>query len=131
MMQRDPGLLNLRGDTLGSVHPQSTEEEIFQNKTLRPVLKLQNDLLVEVFLNYANKQKQQFYTLTIDKKLQYIDTAIHKDIKFRNVLKGMVVGFFTLDEFRIYTTNSSSINKRMMNMIIERLKDQVQLLIPA
>lgn len=131
MMQRDPGLLNLRGDTLGSVHPQSTEEEIFQNKTLRPVLKLQNDLFVEVFLNYANKQKQQFYTLTLDKKLQYIDTAIHKDIKFRNVLKGIVVGFFTLDEFRIYTTNSSSINKRMMNMIIERLKDQVQLLIPA
>jgi len=130
-MQRDPGLLNLRGDALGSVHPQSTEEEIFQNKTLRPVLKLQNDLLVEVFLNYANKQKQQFYTLTLDKKLQYIDTAIHKDIKFRNVLKGIVVGFFTLDEFRIYTTNSSSINKRMMNMIIERLKDQVQLLIPA
>jgi hypothetical protein len=131
MAQRDIALLSLRGDALGSLHPQSTAEEVFQNKTLRPVLKLQNDLLIEVFLNYANKQKQQFYSLTLEKKMLYIDTAIHKDIKFRNVLKGIVVGLFTVEEFTQYTTNSSSINKRMMNMIIERLKDQVQLLTPA
>ena len=129
MSQRDTGLLALRGDTIGTIHPQSSGEEIFQNTTLRPVLKLQNDLLVEAFLNYANKQKSQFYTLTLDKKLNYIDTAIHKDIKFRNALKGIVLGIFTVDEFKTYTLNSSNLNKRMMNMIIERLKDQVQLLV--
>jgi len=128
MSQRDNGILALRGDAIGTIHPQSSGEEIFQNTTLRPVLKLQNDLLIESFLNYANKQKKQFYTLTLDKKLQYIDTAIHKDIKFRNALKGIVLGVFTVDEFKAYTHNSSNINKRMMNMIIERLKDQVQLL---
>jgi len=129
MSQRDTGLLALRGNAIGIIHPQSSGEEIFQNATLRPVLKLQNDLLVEAFLNYANKQKSQFYKLTLDKKLQYIDTAIHKDIKFRNALKGIVLGVFTVEEFKTYTHNSSNINKRMMNMIIERLKDQVQLLI--
>jgi len=129
MSQRDTGLLALRGDAIGTIHPQSSGEEIFQNITLRPVLKLQNDLLVEAFLNYANKQKSQFYTLTLDKKLHYIDTAIHKDIKFRNALKGIVLGVFTVEEFKSYTLNSSNLNKRMMNMIIERLKDQVQLLV--
>jgi len=129
MNQRDNDLLALRGDAIGTIHPQSSAEENFQNATLRPVLKLQNDLLVEAFLNYANKQKKQFYTLTLDKKLNYIDTAIHKDIKFRNALKGIVLGVFTVDEFKAYTHNSSNINKRMMNMIIERLKDQVQLLV--
>ena len=131
MNNRDTVLLALRGDKLGTLHAQSSTEEIFQNKTLRPVLKLQNDILLEAFLNYANKQKNQFYTLSIEKKMQYIDTAIHKDIKFRNALKGIVLGLFTIDEFKEYTLNSSSLNKRMMNMIIDRLKDQIQLLIPA
>jgi len=129
MSHRDTGLLALRGEAIGTIHPQSSGEEVFQNATLRPVLKLQNDLLIEAFLNYAHKQKNQFYTLTLDRKLSYIDTAIHKDIKFRNALKGIVVGLFTVEEFRAYVLNSSNLNKRMMNMIIERLKDQVQLLI--
>jgi len=131
MTERDKGILSLRPEIMGDIHPQSSIEEIFQNKTLRPVLKLQNDLFIEAFINYANKQKNQFYTLTIDKKLQYIENVIHKDIKFRNALKGMIIAFFTIEEFSAYTQNSSSLNKRMMNLLIERLKDQVQLLIAS
>ncbi len=128
MNNRDNGLLELRGSTIGEIHPQSSHDEVFQNKTLRPILKLQNDLFVESFLNYVNKQKGGFYELSTDKKMQYIENAIHKDIKFRNALKGMVIALFTVEEFRDYILNSSSLNKRMMNMLIERLKDQVQLL---
>ena len=40
----------------------------------------------------------------------------------------MIIGQFTLDEYESYILNSSALNKRMMNMVIERLKDQVQLL---
>lgn len=128
MNERDSALLTLRGGTIGEIHPQSSHDEIFQNKTLRPILKLQNDLFIEAFLNYVNKQKGSFYTLSLEKKLQYIENSIHKDIKFRNALKGMVISLFTIEEFRDYTLNSSTLNKRMMNMLIERLKDQVQLL---
>ncbi|MBW8241484.1 glyoxalase [Muricauda oceani] len=103
-------------------------DEHFQNKTLRPVIKLQNDLLVEAFKNYANKHKGVFYDLSLEKKMQYIERAIQKDIKFRNSLKGMIIGQFTVEEYRNYITNSSALNKRMMNMVVERLKDQIQLL---
>nr|WP_297783906.1 glyoxalase [uncultured Allomuricauda sp.] len=103
-------------------------DEHFQNKTLRPVIKLQNDLLVEAFKNYANKHKGVFHELSLEKKLHYIERAIQKDIKFRNSLKGMIIGQFTVEEYRDYITNSSALNKRMMNMVVERLKDQVQLL---
>ena len=41
-----------------------TLEEAFQNHTLRPILKIQNDLLVQVFINYAIKQKSVFFTLS-------------------------------------------------------------------
>jgi hypothetical protein len=128
MSDRDAGLLALRGETLGEIHPQSSGEEIFQNKTIRPILKLQNDLFVESFINYAAKQKSYFFTLSTEKKLHYIENVIHKDIKFRNALKGMIIALFTIEEWRGYITNSSNLNKRMMNLLIERLKDQVQLL---
>ena len=116
--------------TISSAHfnDQMGFDEHFQNKTLRPVLKLQNYLLVEAFKNYANKHKGVFYELSLEKKFQYIERAIQKDIKFRNSLKGMVIGQFTVEEYRDYITNSSALNKRMMNMVVERLKDQIQLL---
>ncbi len=60
--------------------------------------------------------------------MEYIERAIQKDIKFRNSLKGMVIGQFTIEEYQEYIKNSSALNKRMMNMVIERLKDQIQLL---
>ncbi|OYQ37232.1 glyoxalase [Flavobacterium cyanobacteriorum] len=129
MNNRDSSLIALRGGAIGAIYPQSSHDEIFQNQTLRPILKLQNDLFIEAFLNYVNKQKSSFFQLSTEKKLQYIENAIQKDIKFRNALKGMVLALFTVEEFRDYTLNSSNLNKRMMNMLIERLKDQVQLLV--
>jgi hypothetical protein len=95
--------------------------------TLRPVLKMQNDLLIEVYKNYINKHKNEFYTYTIEKKLLFIENSIQRDIKFRNSLKGIIIGLFTIEEYTIYIQNSSNLNKRMMNMVIERLKSQIQL----
>lgn len=129
MDTRDEKLLILRGEILGNVNEQSSSEEAFQNKTLRPILKLQNDLFIQVFLNYAIKQKNVFFTLTPDKKLAYIENVIQKDIKFRNSLKGMIIGLFTVDEYSEYIKNSSNLNKRMMNLLIERLKSNVQVLV--
>ena len=128
MENRDTNVFELRGGILGVVTPQSSAEEAFQNITLRPILKLQNDLFLQVFMNYATKQKNVFFTLTPDKKMNYIENSIHRDMKFRNLLKGMIIGFFTLNEFEQYIKNSSNLNKRMMNLLIERLKSQLQVL---
>ncbi|WP_264509789.1 glyoxalase [Flavobacterium sp. N1719] len=127
MEPRDPSLMELRGNAIGTINPNSSSEEVFQNQTLRPILKLQNDLFIEVFRNYAVKQKSVFFTLGPDKKMAYIENVIQRDIKFRNSLKGMVIGLFTVQEYQEYILNSSNLNKRMMNMLIERLKSQVQL----
>ena len=129
MEPRDRSLLLLRPDIpSATVNPSMTSEEIFQNQTLRPVAKLQNELLLEVFRNYAPKHKNVFYDLSIEKRLDYIENAIHKDMKFRNSLKGIIIGQFTVDEYKEYTLNSSALNKRMMNIVKERLKSNVQLL---
>ncbi|WP_309641551.1 glyoxalase [Flavobacterium sp.] len=127
METRDAFIIGLRGETIGLVNPSSSSDEKFQNQTLRPILKLQNDLFVEVFKNHISKHKNEFYLYAVEKKLQFIENTIQKDIKFRNALKGIVIGLFTIDEYATYIQNSSSLNKRMMNMLIERLKSQVLL----
>ena len=128
--------MNDRPNDLLRIRPQikktqqfstTSTEERFQNETLRPILKLQNPLLLAVFHNYIEKRKGVFYDLGLEKKLAYIESSLIKDQKFRNSVKGMLIGHFTVAEYHLYSLNSSSLNKRMMNMVIERLKDQVQL----
>lgn len=95
---------------------------------MRPILKLQNELFIETFKNYAIKQKNTFFDLAPDKKEKYIENAIQKDLKLRNIMKGMIIALFTIDEYKNYINNSSNLNKRMMNLLIERLKSQVMLI---
>lgn len=128
MIERSQFLLPLKTVKFGDENVESLSEEYFQNNTLRPILKLQNDLLIEVFKNYAAKQKNTFFELSPDKKEKYIENVIQKDIKFRNSLKGMIIALFSVEEYLDYIKNSSNLNKRMMTMLIERLKSQVQIL---
>lgn len=127
MSQRDIFIKEFRGETIGSISSQSSSDELFQNEVLRPILKLQNDLFIASFLNNLAKNKIDFNSYSIEKKMQTIENSIQKDIKFRNAMKGIIIGLFTLDEYSIYIQNSSSLNKRMMGMLMERLKSQIQL----
>ena len=128
MKTKDESLLEIRGASIGVITEQSSSEEKFQNQTLRPILKFQNELFIEVFRNYAVKQKGVYFTLYTKKKENYIENAIQRDIKFRNSLKGIVFGMFTVSEYKEYIQNSSNLNKRMMNLLIERLKSQIQII---
>ncbi|UGU15993.1 glyoxalase [Sinomicrobium kalidii] len=129
MDTRTKDLLRIRPEIPNAlVYEEMSSDERFQNVTIRPVIKLQRDLLVAAFKNYANKHKGVFYTLTLEKRMEYIENAIQKDIKFRNSLKGMIIGQFTVEEYLAYIENSSALNKRMMNMVIETIKDRIQLL---
>ena len=128
MESRSFDVVRIRPDVKSSqINEFMSEDERFQNETLRPILKLQNDLFILVFRNYIRKHKNVFLDLSYERQLAYIENAVQKDVKFRNSLKGMVIGIFSLAEYEIYIQNSSALNKRMMNMLIERLKDQMQL----
>ena len=131
MDTRTESLIQLRPHISSAIiHTNMSSEERFQNTTLRPLLKLQNELLIEVFKNYMAKHKNVFYGLSLPKQLDYIENAVHKDMKFRNSVKGMIIGQFTVEEYAIYIENSSALNKRMMNLVIERILSQIQLFKP-
>ncbi|NND15801.1 MAG: glyoxalase [Eudoraea sp.] len=128
MLRRSEALLQSRPDIpSAALNPEMSSDERFQNTTLRPIIKMQNNLFLAVFRHYVIKHKNAYYTLNSEAREGYIENAIQKDIKFRNALKGMIIGQFTLDEYELYKQNSSALNKRMMHMVINRLKDQMQL----
>jgi hypothetical protein len=128
MNDRDVFIKEFRTGTIGSVGSQSSAEEQFQNQVLRPILKLQNELFIASFKNYIAKNKGDFANFTLDKKNAFVENSIQKDTKYRNTLKGMIVGLFTIEEYLLYANNTSNLNKRMMSMLQERIKSQLQLL---
>ena len=126
MANRDQNILELRPQipTILEQNANSSAEQ-FQNKTLRPILKLQNDLMLSIFQQYTIQRKNVFPTLSEKKKLEYIENAIRKDLKFRNLMIGCIIGQFTLEEWNLYVEDESELRKRLVNMLVERIKSGV------
>ena len=128
MYDRPNDLMRIRPEILtAKIYENMSPDERFQNTTLRPIVKLQTPIFIEVFKNYITKHKNVFLELSVNEKLRYIENALQKDIKFRNSLKGMVIGQFTVMEYKKYIQNSSALNKRMMNIVKERLQSNIML----
>jgi hypothetical protein len=128
MPTRNKQILEVREATFGDSNVESLNQEDFQNSVLRPILKFQNELIMAVFQSYIATHKGHFATFSIDTKIAFIDNTLSKEVVLKNTLKGMIIGLFTSDEFLIYSNNSSHYNKRIMSMLSERIKSQLQLL---
>lgn len=126
-MNRDIQLQTLRPIILFEIQAE-TEIEKFQNDTLRPILKLQNDLLIQVFIQYCQQRKGLFFKLSDKDKLIYIDQNIRKDMKFKHYLEGIITGHFTLDEYQLFLNYEEELTKRMIHLLIQRLQSQLLLL---
>ena len=128
MNNRPNDLIRIRPDIINTKNfDKISEQEHFQNETLRPILKLQNPLLVEVFRKYIDTHKGVFRELSNENRLDYIEKALFKDQKFQNYIKGIIIGHFTIDEYLSYSQNTSALNKRIVSLAVERLKDQANL----
>lgn len=127
MNERSKALITIRPEIAAAkIMPNMTGEERFQNLTLRPIIKLQNELLLASFQQYIIKTKNRFYELKLEKREEYISHALQKDIRYRNVVKGIILGQFTIEEYESYNANASAFNKRITSMVIKRLQDQIQ-----
>jgi hypothetical protein len=105
----------------------STPEEKFQTQTLRPVLKLQNEILLGLFKNHITESKNTFYDLSLEKKGIFIENSLQKNIVLKNKLLGLTLGMFTMEELKVYSTQTSLYNKRIIGLIVERIRSQIHL----
>ena len=103
----------------------TTPTEIFQNQTLRPILKLQNDLYISLFTNYAIRQNSDFNALSSAKKAVMIEQSLQKDNVLKNTFIGITIGMLTDEEMEVYISDSKEFNKRIITMLIKRLNSQI------
>ena len=106
----------------------SKVEERFQTQTLRPVLKLQNELLLGLFKNHIIESKNTFYALNPEKKDLFIENSLQKNLALKNKLLGLAIGMFTIEELEVYSTQINLYNKRIISLIVERIRSQIHLL---
>jgi len=99
----------------------TSPEEKFQNESLRPVIKLQHDLIVCYFDDYLNRKKIKFIEFDATKKLEVISQVFSRDNQLKSDFRGMIVGLFTLEEFKVYLKMPSPINKRINSIIQQRV----------
>ena len=99
--------------------------ELFQNQTLRPVIKMQHDLLIASFNMYKAKRKIDFSSLTDQKKRSKSKAVFVKDINYKNLTLGFIIGAFSLEEFAYYSLNASELNKRIIQIVIQRVQDSL------
>lgn len=96
--------------------------ESFQNEVLRPILKMQHELLIEeAKLNPLLKRCFQLTSHSDQRKA--IKQFFSKNPSTKYALIGMVLGCMKKDEFSNYWKYKSNFNQRLTNMIIERLMD--------
>ena len=115
-----------RPELKGLVLNGTKDVEQFQNEVLRPILKMQHSLLIAFFSNYLTKRKITFSEITPKQQQNYIESALSKDIGYKNFQLGVVVGQLSLEEYEFYKKNSSEMNKRILQMLKKRLKDSIQ-----
>lgn len=126
-MNREENLQKIR-PTINLEIQAESEVERFQNEVLRPILKLQNDLLIQIFIQYCHQRKGLFFKLSEKDKSLYIDQSIRKDMKFKHYLEGTITGHFTLEEYQLFLQNEEELTKRMIHLLIQRLQSQLLLL---
>jgi|SRR5574343_570263 len=103
---------------------ENTKEiEHFQNEVLRPILKFQH-----TFFEYYFKNNSQFLKLIQERKsrLEFqnkISQFISNQANIKHQLIGSVIGLLADEELNYYHTNSAELNKRISQMICQRISD--------
>lgn len=121
---RDKQILALRQE-LDIPTQDSTAIEAFQNKTLRPILKLQDAITKQMLDNSEHFSKMIATVNKTDKKAlnSIISKYFSSNIVFKSKLIGSILGMMTSDELSFYFQNTSEVNKRIATMQRERFMD--------
>jgi hypothetical protein len=105
------------------------EEELFQNMVLRPIIKMQHSLLILRVRSYFSGKKVPFQTMDVKKRAQAVEQAFSCDPLLKKELQGMVLGQLSADEFKSYLKNEKAYNKRIVQMLRNRMLDSLMELV--
>ncbi|MBH8569978.1 hypothetical protein KB206_13890 [Microvirga sp. STS02] len=93
----------------------------FLHATLRPVLKLQNDLLLAVVADFV---RDHHISLRPTDQHHQLSELLTRNTKLRYTVVGLVSGQFTADEYAFYRQHRAELNRRLLEMALRRVLDQ-------
>lgn len=122
-----------RDDKIKSIRPilnlnnsHSLHLELFQNETLRPILKLQNPIIIQIFQDFLIEKHPKFSVLNQTVQKTIVKESLKKEIKLKNDLIALIQGLLTFEEYKIYRQNFQVLNKRITEMLISRIESQME-----
>lgn len=89
---------------------QSNETESFHHKTLRPILKFQNDAILKLFSDFIVSSKIHFSLLSKNQKYEFIMTSVKNDLNLKITLIGITVRYPKMSWIFILKTKKNSTN---------------------
>ncbi|KRP25885.1 MAG: glyoxalase [Cryomorphaceae bacterium BACL22 MAG-120619-bin32] len=105
------------------VNENTLDFEKFQNASLRPIIKMQDEFIFGLFQGYLSKRKIDFNTINISKRRAKAKSIFLKDLNFKYLILGVIIGHFSSEELQIYQENASEFNKRIIQICIQRVQD--------
>lgn len=124
MTTRDASLVEIR-PALAIDTEAANALELFQRRTLQPILTLQNQVMLTLLSYYLKKYCPRFSQFDRSRKLTYVGDMLQRDSRPKNMIVGMVAGHFTEEEFAFFVEQELEIRRRLIDLCIAVLQDQI------
>jgi hypothetical protein len=122
---RDAGLVALR-PSVPDADPDLADSDVeaFLHRTLRPVLKLQNDVLLALVAAHVRGLVKGFVALAPADRRGHLDALLKKDSRLKRTLVGAVLGALTADELAFALRHEAEVRRRIVALVAERVGGQ-------
>jgi hypothetical protein len=124
---RDAALVALR-PRLDLDASEAQPMEAFQLRTLRPVLKLQNPLILRTVARYLVKYHTGFARMSRTDRRATLRNLLKQDRRLKRTLVGLVAGQFTEAEYDMYLAHQGEVRRRLTTLLLKRVQDQLDAL---
>ncbi|WBA40709.1 hypothetical protein [Hymenobacter canadensis] len=121
----DAALLALRPQ-LPQLLPASGDATVadFLHHTLRPLLKLQNDVLLAVVADFVRDHHIALAAASATEQERLLAELLSRNTKLRYTVIGLVCGLFTAAELSYYRPQRPELNRRLLELATRRVQDQ-------
>lgn len=128
VLRSDAALLALRPQ-LPQVLPASGDATPadFLHHTLRPLLKLQNELLLTVVADFVRDHHIALAAASTTEQERLLAELLTRNTKLRYTVIGVMCGLFTSAELAHYRQHRSELNRRLLELATRRVQDQAAL----
>ncbi|WP_426058741.1 hypothetical protein [Hymenobacter sp. B1770] len=101
----------------------------FLHATLRPVLKLQNQLLLAIVADFVFDHHIPLAKASTTDQQRLLAELLARNTKLRYTVVGLVSGVFSAEEYAFYRQHRSELNRRLLELVQQRVLDQTALVL--